>query len=170
MRPSLSPKKTLVSLLVFSLWVICPLEAFAQALPSYQSTDNTGKGRQERFEAIENYLVQVAAYSKSLEQRLQAQDDTKIKELEQKQAELLKEVEGLKGQNQALRREIELIRGAVGNLSRTDFTKIQEFVERLEGGEWDKAQQDIEGLKLTARSLEAIIEDLVQQRSGGSRP
>jgi chromosome segregation ATPase len=130
----------------------------AQGLPQYKSTDNSGMGRQERFDSIEKYLAEVARYSENLEKRLQEQDGSALQALRAQTDSLSKEIDKLKNENQALRREIQLIRTAVGNLSQTDFTRIQTFVQKLDGGEWDKAVQDIEGLKLTIRSLEAIIQ------------
>lgn len=149
-----------------------PTLAWTQTLPSYKTTDNTGKGRQERFEAIEEYLIQVGEYSKTLEQRLQNQDHSALEKLKSQQDEMTKQIDQLKTENAALKQETQLLRQAIGNLSQTDFQKIEEFIQKLQEGEWDQAKEAIETLKLEMRSMEAVIQSLQQtpSRSDAARP
>jgi chromosome segregation ATPase len=148
---------------VFRLvWIFCFLPAIvhAQVLPEYKSTDNTGKGRQERFEAIENYLIQIGNYSQELEQRLKKEDDSTLKNLVAEQENLKKQYDQLRQENTSIREEMTLLRQAIGSLSQTDFQKIEDFIKKMEDGEWDQVKDGVETLKLEMRSIEAIIQTL----------
>lgn len=150
-------------LLVLALLCLWGGQVGAEALPEYKSTDNTGMGRQERFEAIEKYLMEVAKYSQKLETRLG--ENQKIVALEEEQKKLKAEIDKLKEDNRLLRQDLVYVRQAIGNLSQVDFERIQNFVEKLDGGEWEKMQQEVEGVKLTMRSLEALIQTMQQNSS-----
>jgi hypothetical protein len=134
------------------------INVWAQPLPTYQSTDNSGKGKQGRLNEIESFLIEVSEYSKKLEERLKRQDSEVLDKLKLDQANLKKEIEQLKSENSALKQETLLLRQAIGSLSQTDFQKIEEFVTKMEEGEWEQLKGKVESQQLEIRSLEALIE------------
>lgn len=148
-------------------FVFC-LPLFAQAdIPEYSSTFNEGMGKQQRLNAIEDQLIVLTNSQKEDQKKLyeqmpsQKEFEQMSKDLKSSQAEV-KELEGqvqqLRNQNLELARKLKQVDG-------TELRELVEFVRPLKEGDLDKMKQEIEGLKLTIRSMSATIESMQHKDS-----
>lgn len=140
---------------------------WAQSLPDYKSTDNTGMGRQERFESIENYLIQMSKVTKQMQAKLD--DDSglqkQIKEMLQNIEGVKKQISPLKTQMSSLQTEWEEYKKINQGVSAAQWQEYEKFLKPLKEGEYAKLQQEVEALKLVIRSMEEVIKDQTKTKA-----
>ncbi len=149
-----------MKLFFFFLFQLTCLSVEAKGLGDYKSTDNSGMGRQERFIEIENYLAQIGKYTQDLEKRLKEDGGDKVKNFEAKILAQEKEIQDLKLKISNQETEIRRINQIFGGMTSAELVAMKAFVDKMKSGEWEKMQNEIEGLKLTDRSMEAVIQTL----------
>lgn len=134
-------------------------------LKIYQSTDNTGLGRQERFESIENYLTQMSKITKEMQAKLADGDglEKQIKDINQQIENSKKEVAGFKKELSSLKTQWESYKTSNQGVSAAEWKEYQTFLKPLKEGEYAKLQQEVEALKLVIRSMEEVIKDQVKK-------
>lgn len=140
---------------------------WAQSLPDYKSTDNTGMGRQERFESIENYMIQMSKVTKQMQAKLD--DDSglqkQIKEMQQNIEAVKKQISPLKTQMSSLQTEWEEYKKNNQGVSAAQWQEYEKFLKPLKEGEYAKLQQEVEALKLVIRSMEEVIKDQAKTKA-----
>lgn len=156
--------KTLTCSLL-AICLTCFLSLQAQTLPEYKSTDNTGKGRQERFDSIENYLTQLSRVTREMQGKLGAdsQLEKQLKQMQDTIERSSKEVSAIKSEMNALKTQWEQYKTTQQGVSAAEWREYQTFLKPLKDGEYAKLQQEVEALKLVIRSLEEVIKDQVQK-------
>lgn len=141
------------------------LLANSSELKIYQSTDNSGMGRQERFEAIENYLTKMSKITKDMESKLADGQgfQKQLKDMSTQIDSSKKEVDGLKREMATLKTQWETYKTNNQGVSADEWREYQTFLKPLKEGEYAKLQQEVEALKLVIRSMEEVIKDQLKK-------
>jgi hypothetical protein len=145
-----------------SLSFFCLASLAQEDIPDYRSTFNTGLGKQQRLNAVEDQLMILTRTQKSDQKKLyeqlpseeefkQMSRDLKTSHDEIKQ--LNQKVELLEQKNAEFQEKLERVDGA-------ELSELIGFIRPLKEGGLDKMKQEVEGLKLTIRSMEAVIESI----------
>lgn len=132
----------------------------AAGLGDYKSTDNSGMGKQERLIEIESYLAEIGKYTQDLEKRMKEEGGEKLKSLEGKLMAQEKEIQDLKSKLVAQEGELARLNQIFGGMTSAELVAMKAFVDKMASGDWEKMQNEIEGLKLTDRSMEAVIQSM----------
>lgn len=150
--------------LFFFIVLFCLLNhsrLWAQTLVDYQPTDNTGMGRQERFESIENYLIQMSKATQKMQAQLDenSSHQKQLKEMQQSLEGVSQEIIPLKTQMSALQTQWEEHKKSSQGVSAAQWQEYEAFLKPLKDGDYAKLQQEVEALKLVIRSMEEVIKD-----------
>lgn len=151
-------------------FVFCLTISAQVEIPEYSSTFNTGLGKQQRLNAVEDQLKVLTISQKAGQKKLYEQTPSKEeldqleKELKNSQAtikDLKTQVDQLKTQNLELLRKLERVDTA-------ELRELMDFVRSLKEADLKNMKQEIEGLKLTIRSMQAVIESMHQGKDSAS--
>lgn len=131
-------------------------------IPEYSSTFNEGLGKQQRLNAVEDQLM-VLTKSQQEDQKKLYEEMPSQEEFEQMNKDLKtskKQIQELNDQVEQLQKKNAELEQKLQRVDGTELRELIGFIRPLKEGGLDKMKQEIEGLKLTIRSMEAVIESM----------
>lgn len=139
------------------------LASYAQVdIPEYSSTFKSGLGKQQRLNAIEDQLMILTRTQKNDQKKLYEQlpSEKEFKQMSQDLKKSQNEIKELNEKVELLERKNTALQGKLERVNGSELRESIGFIRPLKEGGLDKMKQEIEGLKLTVRSMEAVIESM----------
>lgn len=144
------------------LAVFCLAIEAQTEIPEYSSTFNTGLGKQQRLNAVEDQLIVLTQSQQAAQEKIYKQmpSEEEINKMQQGLKNSKAQIEKLNQQIRQLQQKNTELEAKLKRVEGEELRALVDFVLPLKEEGWDEIKQEVEGLKLSIRSMEAVIESM----------